>query len=247
VAALTRDLDHAGPITWTVEDATLLFEALANVKIDRTVKPGRVAFLTDFFTGAEPFVIDTVRAAATEAFGKLPEEPTPLCDWATAVEFVVVGSDAAALMGDLLRDHAADLGYDARTILQLGAGLPASDRVKADGVRAGMRRELDALLERYDLLVSPAAGKVAPVLHPVARKGSELDTTTMAQLAAVTFPANLTGHPACAVPCVPQGSSGLPVGMQLIGRHGDEARVLAGARAVEALRGARRPPRWHGE
>ncbi|MBS2025506.1 MAG: amidase [Deltaproteobacteria bacterium] len=246
VAALTRDLDHAGPIAWTVEDATLLFEALAQVKIDRALAPGKLALLTDFFEGAEPFVIDTVRNAASDAFGGLPEVRTPLCAWATAVEFVIVGTDASALMAGLLKQHAKDLGWDARTILQLGGGLGQRDRDKADRLRAGMRRELDSLLETHDLLIGPATGKVAPKLHPTSRRSGELDTTELSRLAAVTFPANLTGHPSITVPCVPKDSSALPVGLQLIGRHGDEARVLAAARAIEAKRGLRHPPRWWG-
>jgi Asp-tRNA(Asn)/Glu-tRNA(Gln) amidotransferase A subunit family amidase len=36
------------------------------------------------------------------------------------------------------------------------------------------------------------------------------------------------------------------MGLQIIGRHGDEARVLAAARKVEAAFGPRRPGRWHG-
>jgi Asp-tRNA(Asn)/Glu-tRNA(Gln) amidotransferase A subunit family amidase len=71
----------------------------------------------------------------------------------------------------------------------------------------------------------------------------ELDTAKIARLAAVAFVANLTGHPSCVVPCV---RDGLPMGVQIIGRHGDESRVLAAARALEQKFGPRKPPRWHG-
>jgi Asp-tRNA(Asn)/Glu-tRNA(Gln) amidotransferase A subunit family amidase len=36
------------------------------------------------------------------------------------------------------------------------------------------------------------------------------------------------------------------MGVQIIGRHGDESRVLAAARAFEQKFGPRKPPRWHG-
>ena len=61
----------------------------------------------------------------------------------------------------------------------------------------------------------------------------------IARLAAQSFVANLTGHPCVVVPCVREG---LPIAMQIIGRHNDEARVLAAARMVERSYGARRPP-----
>jgi aspartyl-tRNA(Asn)/glutamyl-tRNA(Gln) amidotransferase subunit A len=93
------------------------------------------------------------------------------------------------------------------------------------------------------VLIGPAVGCFPPALHPKAREFGELDTRKIAQLAAVTFVTNLTGHPCCVVPCV---RDGLPMGVQIIGRHGDEARVLSAARRFEEKFGPRKPPRWHG-
>lgn len=243
VAGLTLDLDHAGPIAWTVEDAARVFEVVAARPLSRAPFAGKVALLSDFLDGAEPAVAAAARVAASAVFGAMDEVATPLCAWATAVEFVVVGTDAQKTCGPLLRDHAAELGADTRVILNLGGGLGAADRARADAVRAGMRRELDALLERYDVLLGPALGAQAPLLNPAALVSGELDTRSMAQLAAVTFVTNLTGHPCCVVPCVREGA---PMGLQVIGRHGAEATVLAAARRIEEAFGPRRPPRWHG-
>jgi Asp-tRNA(Asn)/Glu-tRNA(Gln) amidotransferase A subunit family amidase len=220
-----------------------VFEVVAARSVDRMAQAQRPALLADFFDGGEPAAMDAVRAAVREVFGDIPEVRTPLSAWAAAVEFVIVGTDAQQTCAFHLRDHAGEIGPDTRTILHLGAGLPAADRERADAVRGGMRREIDALLEKYDVLVGPAIGCFAPKIHPAARSDGELDTATIARLAAVTFVTNLTGHPCCAVPCVREG---LPMGIQIIGRHGDESRVLAGARAVEAKFGPRKPPRWHG-
>jgi aspartyl-tRNA(Asn)/glutamyl-tRNA(Gln) amidotransferase subunit A len=244
IARLTKDLDAAGPIGWTVDDVTALYEAMSGAAVDRAAKVERPALLADFFEGAEEGVAKAVRAAATEAFGALPEVRTPNARWAAAVEFVVVGTDAAELMAGLMKSSAALMGADARTILRLGAGLGRDDRRRADGVRGAMRKELDALFAQHAVLIGPAVGSFAPPLSEVARKTGELDTRTMARLAAVTFPANLCGLPACTVPCVREG---LPTGLQIIGRPGGEAAVLAAARLVEARIGPRRPPRWHGD
>lgn len=100
-----------------------------------------------------------------------------------------------------------------------------------------------ALLSRYQVLVGPAVGAQAPLLHQAALVSGELDTRAIAQLAAVIFVTNLTGHPCCVVPCVRDGA---PMGVQIIGRHGAEATVLAAARLIEQAFGPRRPPRWHG-
>src|SRR5690606_33295703 len=205
VARLTRDLDHVGPMGWTVDDVTVMFEAMSGRSIDREVKVERIGVLTDFFGGADADLVAAVRAAISECFGECAEEKTPMCAWASAVEFVTVGTDASQLIGELLVKHGPQMAPDSRFILQLGGGLTAEDRRKADGVRRGMVAELKALLERYDVLVGPMVGCFAPMLHEAARKHGELDTATMGKLAAATFPANLTGFPSATVPCVRSG------------------------------------------
>jgi aspartyl-tRNA(Asn)/glutamyl-tRNA(Gln) amidotransferase subunit A len=243
IAQLTADLDHVGPLAWTVEDATQLFEVLAGRDVDRNTSVTSPALLTDLFDGVIDGMGEPVREAAKQTFGSLPEVSSPLSSWASAVEFVVVGSDAQRTCGDHLRDHGDRMGPDTRVILRLGSGLTADDRRRADAVRAGMRREIDALLAKHDVLIGPALGCMAPRINKAARKSGQLDTVMLARLASQSFVANLTGHPAVVVPCVREGR---PIAMQIIGRHGDEARVLAAARAVEKLFEPRRPPRWYG-
>ena len=238
IARLTEDLDHAGPLAWTVEDATLLFEILADRKVDRNATVTAPALLTDLFRNVIDGVDRPVLHAAREGFGPLPEVATPFATWAAAVEFVIVGTDAQRTCGDHLRNHGDDIAPDTRVILRLGAGLTAADRKRADGVRAAMRRELDDLLAKHDILIGPALGCLAPRLHRAARRTGQLDTVMLARLAAQSFVTNLTGHPSVVVPCVREG---LPIAMQIIGRHNDEARVLAAARAVERNYGPRRP------
>jgi Asp-tRNA(Asn)/Glu-tRNA(Gln) amidotransferase A subunit family amidase len=244
ITRLTIDLDHAGPIAWTVEDATLLYEVLASRKVDRAAMVTSPALLMDFFRGIVDGVGAPVRQAAREAFGSLPEVASPFSALAAAVEFVIVGSDAQRTCGDHLRNHGHELAPDTRVILRLGAGLSAADRRRADGVRAAMRREIDGLLAKHDVLIGPALGCPAPRIHRAARETGELDTVRIARLAAQSFVANLTGHPSVVVPCVREG---LPVAMQIIGRHHDEARVLAAARAIERNDGPRRPPRSYAQ
>lgn len=243
VSALTTDLDHAGPIARSVEDATLVFETLSGSAIDRATTFSNAASLSDFFVGADSAVTDGITAAQREVFGDIPRVPSPYCEWAAAVEFVIVATDAQRTCAQWMKDHARDIAPDTRLILRLGAGLTAADRQRADRVRIAMRRELDALLETYDVLVAPAIGCVAPLLRRAAKTYGELDTATMAQLAAPAFVTNLTGHPCVVVPC---SREGLPMSMQIIGRMNDEAKILAAARAVEEVFPPRRPGRWWG-
>jgi Asp-tRNA(Asn)/Glu-tRNA(Gln) amidotransferase A subunit family amidase len=243
IAKLTHDLDHVGPIAWSADDCAALFEVIAGRALDRGAKVGTLALVADLFEGSDEAVDAAVRAAARTCFGELPEVRAPATAWASAIEFVTVGEQASQIAQQMLERHADLLGFDTRAILRLGGGLPPSDRQRAARARRALTAELDLHLSKYDLLLGPTTGTFAPPLHPLARLHGELDTRTMARLASQTFPANLSGHPACSVPCVREG---LPLGLQIIGRRGDEARVLAAARVVEGKFPPRRPPRWHG-
>src|SRR3954471_21245865 len=78
VAGLTFDLDHSGPLAWTVGDATDVFEVIAARAVDRKASAQRPALLADFFENGDEAAMRAVRAAAREVFGDLPEVRTPL-------------------------------------------------------------------------------------------------------------------------------------------------------------------------
>jgi aspartyl-tRNA(Asn)/glutamyl-tRNA(Gln) amidotransferase subunit A len=95
--------------------------------------------------------------------------------------------------------------------------------------RAARQRYLDRCLEAldgYDLLLVPTLTFVAPPLPD-----DELDVRD--QLVRFTFPFNALGWPALALPAGP-AEDGLPASVQLVGRPGDDAYVLAAGEALEA-------------
>ena len=103
---------------------------------------------------------------------------------------------------------------------------------KAQALRGQMRRDYDQALAGFDLLAMPTIPYQAPPMPPA---GATLKQFCEVALPMVgnTAPFNASGHPAMTVPCGMH--DGLPIGLQLVGKHFDEATVLAGAAAVEAL------------
>ena len=110
----------------------------------------------------------------------------------------------------------------------------------ADSRQADLILTMNRLFERHDVLCSPTMSAVAPVApdgwatpYPDPFMGTNF-----------TFVANTTGRPAASVPCGLAGS--LPVGMQVIGRPGDEATVLRVCQAFESARPefSRPPDKW---
>jgi Asp-tRNA(Asn)/Glu-tRNA(Gln) amidotransferase A subunit family amidase len=102
---------------------------------------------------------------------------------------------------------------------------PDGDRRQSDLIGTMSR-----VFERHDVVCSPTMSVVAPVAPQgwaTAYEDPYMGTN-------FTFLANTTGCPAASVPCGFTG--GLPVGMQVIGRPGDEATVLRVCQALEARR-----------
>jgi amidase len=88
----------------------------------------------------------------------------------------------------------------------------------------------DEALEAVDLLVMPTTPLKATPLPPAGISAPE-STRVGHQMGVNTAPFNVTGHPAMSVPCA--SSEGLPVGMMLVGRRGEDATVVRAAHAFE--------------
>ena len=202
--------------------------------------------------GTEPAVEAAIRSAVREIErlgGAIEEVSLPLTDVALAVYYVispaecsanlarydgvrfgprVVGADA---IETYRRTRGAGFGSEVKRRIMLGtyalsAGYYDAYYKKAQQVRTLIKKEFDAVLARVDFLLTPTSPTVAFELgakasDPLAMYLSDVDT----------LPVNIAGLPAISVPC--GVSRGLPIGLQIIGRAFDEARLLRVAFAYE--------------
>ena len=108
----------------------------------------------------------------------------------------------------------------------LSAGYYDAYYVRAQKVRTLIAEDFRQAFTQVDALVSPTS----PV--PAFRLGEVKDPLSMYLMDVFTLPCNLAGLPGLSLPCgFTRG--GLPVGLQLLGRPFDEARLLRIARALE--------------
>ncbi|WP_246036089.1 amidase [Aliishimia ponticola] len=133
----------------------------------------------------------------------------------------LISWEAARAYGPLAEAD-APLGADIRARLQAAAAIPDDARRAAEDTRAAFTQDVDALLEDYDILMTPALPMIPPTL--IAAK----DPATVLPLTAMLRPFNLSGHPALVLP-VAVGPERLPAGLQLIGRKGEDAELCAAA------------------
>ena len=117
---------------------------------------------------------------------------------------------------------------------RLSAFISGAHYVRGQQVRGLVRADVDAALARRDVLLAPSTPIVAPGIEERQAALGDGPADVRSALIRFTRPFNLSGHPACALPCG-FTDGGLPIGMQLVGRPFDEATVLRAADAFQRL------------
>jgi len=157
--------------------------------------------------------------------------------------FVVAWAEAAHYHRRWLSTRAADYGDDVRALLEGALLYLASDYLQGQRVRALIRQSLQRVFEQVDVLVSPAAPLAATPLGQLETEIRGRRVSVLDVAARLTCVANLTGEPACSVPCG-FTKAGLPIGLMIHGRAFEDATVLRVAHAYEQASpwSTRRPP-----
>jgi aspartyl-tRNA(Asn)/glutamyl-tRNA(Gln) amidotransferase subunit A len=134
----------------------------------------------------------------------------------------------------------SDYTPQVRAAVRRGAEYSAVDHIRGQRARLAFAAEMDALLTRVDALLTPTLPLVAPRVvdleRPVSIQGREEEAG--AALLRLTFPFNLSGQPALTVPCG-FSTTGMPIGLQVVGRQFDDATVLRVGHAYQ------RDTDWH--
>ena len=153
---------------------------------------------------------------------------------------VILRSNLLARLGKAAEGRPDLLDPTLLATINAGRGYSAADLCEAQYARSACFDHVQALFERFDLVASPTlSAPPLPVgIDPMNRieiAGSDAGTIRAAWYP-YTFPFNLTGHPALSIPCG-LTASGLPIGLQFIGRWHAERFLLNVAEKFEAAIG----------
>lgn len=255
VTSLCWSLDHVGPLTRNVRDAGLVLNALAgfDARDPATVKepiPDYTAGIDKglagltlgvptnyFFDDIDPEVESTVRQAISvlEAQGaRLREVEIPYAQQMMAVEFGLCVPEASAYHQSMLRERSEHYTDDVRVLLEAGEVVLATQYIKALRVRTLVKQAFQRAFDGLDAIVCPTLpATAAKVDQPAFSFPSGVQKSVIDAYVGHSAPANVTGLPALSVPCG-FDSTGLPVGLQIIGRPFDEAGVLRVGQAYES-------------
>ena len=248
VVPLSWSLDHVGPMARTAADAALILKAIAGrddgdqtsseepvpdyakTLADTRLKRLRIGVPDSFFfDNVEAECLEAIRAALfllRDMKAEVDEVSLPHAAEAPAAAAAIMLPEALAYHHRWLAERPDDYGEDVRGRLELAALFPAVTYVEAKRLRTLMSEEWrTSVFERFDLLAVPATPVAAPTLD------DDVFQTTLT-LTRFTGAFNLTGLPAISIPCG-FTSTGLPIGLQLVGRWWEEATALRVAHAYQ--------------
>ena len=207
---------------------------------ERDITGLRVAWSPDYgYAAVDPEVVE-VCARATQVFEELGcsvEESDIALESPFDTWWTIYSTSGYANYGRLLEEHADDLTWYARMSIEGGRDVTGVTYAKALGQRARMQAQFGDVLERYDLLLSPTMAVTAfPVgRYPDVIDGKDPYPSPSWGFLPFTHPINTIGYPAASVPCG-FSSDGMPIGLHIVGRPGDEATILAASAAFERAR-----------
>ena len=253
VFPLSWTLDHVGPLTRTVEDNALVLNALAGHDpedpysanrpvedfardLGRGVRGGVIGVPRDFYFDHVAGEVEERVREAIEVFLALGAEvrEVEIPDlWETLkTQRLTLAADAYAVHEERLRSEPEKLDAEVRERLLDGERLKAYRYARAQqrGLRA--KGEFERALEGADVLLTPTVPIAATLVDQRDLNIEGYEESVRSAVTRLTGPTNLTGFPSLSVPCG-STTSGLPVGMQLIGRPFDEATLYRFGHAYE--------------
>ena len=258
VVPLATSLDHVGPMTRSAYDAALLLQVLAGhdpldpTSVDVPVPDFareaaqstaglRVGVPRGFLWEQLAPEIGVPVEGALDALRRLglSVEDVALPEWEAAADGgpILIRSEAATEYRRVLAERPEDLIPEVRERLDAGMRTSAVEYLEAR--RAGDRfaHALRRHFADLDVLALPGRPQTAPRMDESGRLLEPLSPRNY------TVPLNYPGVPALTVPCGFDGQ-GLPIGIQLVGRHWAEGTLLAVAHAYQQATDwhRRRPP-----
>ena len=237
ILALSRPVDTVGVFARSVEDAALMADCLtAYDEHDPDMVPHGRPRLAEVVAQEPPVtpklafvkspVWDKTEADTRAAFAELTEALGETCDEVALPEPFdrAVAMHRAIMTADLAKSLAGyyDRGRERispvlRGMIEEGQTVTAVDYNRAVDSIEVLNAGLNQIFEHYDAILTPAAAGEAPL---------GLDATGDPVFCTIW---TLCGTPAITLPLL-SGSNGMPMGVQLVGRRGDDARLLRTAR-----------------
>ncbi len=248
VFGVSWSMDTVGPISRSVEDCAITFQAIAGYdpqdpyswntpvpdylqEIEGGIRGLRVGVLREKV--AEGELQPDVRSAVEAAIGQLgelgasvEEVSIPLVENAGAVSKSITDMEGASVHYQGLRERADQYDHNTRVRLLTAILTPAQAYYKAQKLRAMIRQDVLDTLEQVDVIVLPTSPAPAPLIPDAPGIVSQEDAQSrISGVRSFTGPFNLAGVPALSLPCGFTADN-LPIALQIVGRPMADGMVM---------------------
>jgi aspartyl-tRNA(Asn)/glutamyl-tRNA(Gln) amidotransferase subunit A len=217
---LAATFDHAGPMARTVDDCEAMLGVLAPGYEPRE-PPSEIRYAVAWTDEAEPLVRGRIEAVA-EAVGAAPLD---FPAWRKET-YAVFNWEVAETHRELYAEHPELYSEEVAAKIERCLEITEAEAAAARRARDDYRGAAAAAIRDHDVLLTPTLPSVAP-------STGIGDAALREQMIRFTYPFNALGWPALALPCG-AAEDGLPASLQVVGRPGEDALVLAVARALES-------------
>lgn len=253
VYPLGYTLDHVGPMTRTVRDNAILLNSLSayDGRDPYSVKRESEDFTTRLEEGINGAVIGI---PTTYYFEKIDQEIKQKIDQAVFrftqlgakvieveldlshaawAQLMTIRSEAYAVHEEHMNQDPCLLHPDVKDRLIASKETAGYEYVKAQELRRQIVQHFKAVFAKVDALIAPTLAILPPKIGQREVTVNGVKEHVYSAMLRLNGPANLTGLPSLSLPCG-FSEGGLPIGMQLIGKHFDEANLYRLAYAFEA-------------
>eukprot|EP00249_Psilotum_nudum_P011517 c23220_g1_i2 orf=257-2101(+) len=265
VLPLNWTVGMVGVLAATVEDAIIVYAAIlghlpedrivslpppANLPVIRDLEDGkpeaakligglRLAKYTEWFDDSDDAVKNSCYRALDllkQVYGcQVKEITVPEIEEMRLAHYVTIGSECYTSIGlTYEKIGMANSGADTRVALAIYSSFSNCEFINAQRMRYRQMHYHMEIFKKADIIVTPTTGCTAQHIDSVALRYGELNYPTGAKLMRYQIAGNFLGLPAISIP-VGHDSSGMPIGLQLIGRPWSEATLLRLAFAIESL------------
>ncbi len=246
-----HSIDHLGPVADCVETLTLAYDAMqgpdpldpgchalrvqpAAPTLLAGVKGLRIGVLGGYFHEHTSEPARAVVAQAAQLLGAREQVEWPDAALGRAAAFIVTASEGGSLHLEDLRQRAEDFEPVSVDRFIAGALQPAHWYVRAQRFRRAYRDRVNALFADWDVLLCAATPVSATLLGQEFIEVNGQRHPTRPSMGLLTQPISFAGCPVVVAPMWPEGTRGLPLGVQLVAAPWNEDLALRAAAVLQA-------------
>ena len=253
---LAYTLDHIGPITKTIKDNALLLNFITgydpndpyslhkekedySIFIGKDIRGKTIGIPSYYFNRVEEEVKNVVQKCieiAKDLQVTVKEVEIPMMKQIGDAQAVTIKSEASAVHVDTLKNHKDDIDPEVYERLINSQRIKGYEYALSQLTRNELISQYNEVFQDVDVLLTPTL----PILPPnIGQREVVIDNekeSVQDALLRLTSPTNYTGNPSLSIPCG-KSANGLPIGVQFIAKHENEAKLYQFGYAFEEALG----------